>query len=204
MDTEKHIKKFDKQAGVYERMMNNDRFYEFRETLFSGADGEVLEVAVGTGANFRHYREIDSLTAVDFSPAMLESAEKEAEKYPFPVTFVNKDIETLDFEPHSFDTIVSSLSFCSYERPVEVMNMFGRWCRPGGKILLLEHGLSRHKVLQLLQKAVDPLTMKVIGCHQKRDISALAGESALEITRLERHRLGAIYLIWATPQSKDN
>lgn len=202
MDTEKHIEKFDKQVGVYERMRDNDRFYKYRKSLFGEAYGEVLEVAVGTGLNFPHYQDISHLTAVDFSARMLASAEKEAEKYPFPAEFINADIEVLDFPDDSFDTIVSSLSFCSYENPVEVMNHFNRWCRPGGKILLLEHGLSRFKALQLLQKAADPITMKLIGCHQKRDISALAGDSELHLINLERLMFGAVYLIHAKPQKK--
>lgn len=199
MDKKKHIEKFDKQVGVYERMRDNDKFYEYRKLLFGEAYGEVLEVAVGTGLNFPHYKDIGHLTAVDFSMEMLASAEKEAEKYPFRTAFINADIETMDFQDNSFDTIVSSLSFCSYENPVEVMNRFGRWCRPDGRILLLEHGLSRYKTLQLLQKAVDPLTMKWIGCHQKRDIAALAGESDLKIIHLERRVLGAVYMIQAAP-----
>lgn len=200
MDTEKHIKKFDKQVGVYERMRDNDRFYKYRESLFGEAYGEVLEVAVGTGLNFPHYKGIKSLTAVDFSRKMLESAEKEEENHPFPVQFINEDVETLKFADNSFDTIVSSLSFCSYERPVAVLNRFNRWCRPGGKILLLEHGLGRSKLLQGLQKAVDPVTMGTIGCHQNRDISKLVGESELEIMNLERHVFGAVYLVNAAPQ----
>lgn len=199
MDKKKHIEKFDKQVGVYERMRENDRFYKYRKSLFGEAYGEVLEVAVGTGLNFPHYRGIERLTAVDFSAEMLASAEKEAGKYPFQAEFINEDIETMDFRDDSFDTIVSSLSFCSYEDPVAVMNRFGRWCRLDGKILLLEHGLSRFKGLQLLQRAVDPLTMKLIGCHQKRDISAIAGESDLQIIHLERHMFGAVYLIQAAP-----
>lgn len=201
MDTEKHIKKFDKQVGTYEKMRDNDRFYKYRRPLFGEAYGEVLEVAVGTGLNFPHYGDIDSLTAVDFSPHMLESAEKEAGKYSFPVEFINKDIETLKFQENSFDSIVSSLSFCSYDDPVAVLNQFDRWCRPGGKILMLEHGLSRYKVLQLLQRAVDPLTMKLIGCHQKRDMTGLVRSSELEIKRVERRVLGALYMVRAAPKN---
>ncbi|CAM4273151.1 class I SAM-dependent methyltransferase [Lacicoccus alkaliphilus] len=200
MDTEKHIKKFDKQVGIYERMRNNDRFHKHRSALFGGAYGEVLEVAVGTGLNFPHYKGVDHLTAVDFSKKMLESAEKEAVNHPFPVQFINEDVEALTFADNSFDTIVSSLSFCSYEHPGEVLNRFNRWCRPGGRILLLEHGLGRSKVLQVIQKAVDPLTMRTIGCHQKRDISKIVGDSDLEIMNLERRVFGAVYLVEAAPQ----
>lgn len=199
MRTKDHIKKFDKQVGVYVRMRDNDKFSKYRRKLFDKAAGDVLEVGVGTGLNFPYYDEVEKLTAVDFSEPMIAEAEKEAAKYPFPVDFIRSDAEALEFEENSFDTIVSSLSFCSYNNPVELLNKFNVWCKEGGQILLLEHGLVTFKPLQLLQKSIDPLTMRIIGCHQNRDIEKIAARSNLEITGVERRVLGALYLIQAKP-----
>ena len=199
MKTEEHIKKFDKQVDVYVRMRDNDKFSKYRRKLFHKADGDVLEVGVGTGLNFPHYKEIKKLTAVDFSEPMIAEAEKEAGKYRFSAEFIRGDAESVEFEENSFDTIVSSLSFCSYNNPVELLNKFNLWCKEGGQILLLEHGLVKFKVLQVLQRAIDPLTMRMIGCHQNRDIEKLAASSNLEIIKVERHVIGALYLIQAKP-----
>lgn len=199
MNTEKHIKKFDKQVDVYVRMRENDKFSKYRRKIFNETEGDVLEVGVGTGLNFPYYHRVNKLTAVDFSEPMLKEAEKEAGKYSFPVEFIHGDAETVEFKENSFDTIVSSLSFCSYKNPVELLNKFNKWCRGGGQILLLEHGLVKFKFLQVLQRAIDPLTMRMIGCHQNRDILALAAASKLEIIKVERHVLGAIYIIKAKP-----
>lgn len=199
MRTEDHIKKFDKQVDVYVRMRNNDKFSKCRRKLFHKAAGDVLEVGVGTGLNFPYYNEVEKLTAVDFSGQMIAEAEKESAKYPFPAEFICSDAEVVEFEEDSFDTIVSSLSFCSYNNPVELLNKFNMWFKESGRILLLEHGLVKNKVLQTAQRAIDPLTMRMIGCHQNRDISALTTASELEIIKVERHVLGAIYLIEAKP-----
>lgn len=200
MNTEKHIKKFDKQVGVYVRMRENDKFSKYRSKVFNDAKGEVLEVGVGTGLNLPYYDQVDKLTAVDFSEPMLDEAKKEADKYDFPAEFIKGDAETVAFEENSFDTIVSSLSFCSYEDPVGLLNQFNVWCREGGQILLLEHGMSKFKILQMLQRAVDPLTMRMIGCHQNRDMAKIAGASNLKITKVERYVIGAIYIIKAKPK----
>lgn len=199
MKTEKHIKKFDKQVDVYVRMRNNDKFAKYRRKLFHEARGDVLEVGVGTGLNFPYYNAVEKLTAVDFSEPMIAEAKKEAGRYPFPAEFICSDAEVIEFEENSFDTIVSSLSFCSYENPVELLNKFNTWCRKEGQILLLEHGLVKFKFLQMLQQAVDPLTMRMIGCHQNRDIEKLASSSNLEMIKVQRHVAGAIYIIKAKP-----
>jgi ubiquinone/menaquinone biosynthesis C-methylase UbiE len=47
-----------------------------------------LEIACGTGVNFPHYHpEGCRTTAIDVSPAMLEIAERPAEKLGLDVTF---------------------------------------------------------------------------------------------------------------------
>lgn len=199
MRTEDHIKTFDKQVDVYVRMKNNDKFSKYRRKLFYKASGNVLEVGVGTGLNFPYYNEVEKLTAVDFSKPMIAEAKREAAKYPFPVEFIHGDAEAVEFEENSFDTIVSSLSFCSYNNPVKLLNNFNLWCKEGGQILLLEHGLAKFKIIQMLQRAVDPLTMRMIGCHQNRDIEKIAASSNLEITEVERYVIGAFYLIQAKP-----
>lgn len=199
MKTKNHIKKFDKQAGVYVKMRDNDKFSKYRRKLFHLAVGDVLEVGVGTGLNFPYYNHVEKLTAVDFSEPMIAEAEKEAVKYPFPAEFIRDDAESVEFGDNSFDTIVSSLSFCSYNHPVELLNKFNMWCKEDGEILLFEHGLVNNKVLQAVQKIIDPLTMRIIGCHQNRDINGLAATSNLEIVKTERYMLGAVYLIQGKP-----
>lgn len=44
---------------------------KLRHRLLQRASGKVLEVAAGTGRNFRYYPSSCQITAVDLSPAML-------------------------------------------------------------------------------------------------------------------------------------
>lgn len=194
-----YIQKFDKQAEKYERMRHHNLMKKYRPLIFRDAEGEVLECAIGVGNNFLYYDNVEAVTGVDFSSEMLKFAKQEAAKYPFRTELMEADIETLHFEADSFDTIVSSLSFCGYEHPVKVLNQLSVWCRPGGKILLMEHGISRKKPLSAVQKLIDPLSLKVVGCHQNRNIEAVVKQSNLKIERIERFALGCVYLIWASP-----
>ena len=66
-------RKFDRQAKIYRRQNQNNRFAAYRRRLLKGISGNVLELAVGAGANFAHYAKDVHVTAVDISGKMLES-----------------------------------------------------------------------------------------------------------------------------------
>ena len=108
-----------------------------REELFSNAEGNLLEVVVGRGSNFQFYSSKVKVTAVDFSPTLLSMAENSVIKNKLQADFIESDVETLEFKTNSFDTIVSSLTLCSYDNSVKVLNNFNEWCKPNGQILQL-------------------------------------------------------------------
>ena len=64
---------------------------------------------------------------------------------------------------------------------------------------MLGHGLSTNRPLALFQNAIDPLALKLVGCHQNRDISKMVSMSKLKVMKEERYFAGYLYLIWAKP-----
>lgn len=192
-------RKFDKQANKYDKLRTHDKTFKYRQKIFKDIHGEVLEAGIGVGLNFPLYNRDVELTGVDFSGEMLKKARQAAKEYPFQTTFIQEDVETIDFPENSFDVIVSSGTLCGYQNPLDVLNNFQKWCRPEGKILLLEHGISSNKPLSWLQKSLDPLAVKMVGCHANRDISGLVKSSKLNVTKEERYLAGNVYLIWAKP-----
>lgn len=199
MDKKTQVRKFDKQAPKYERMQKNDPTARFRRRIFPEAEGKVLEVAIGAGLNLPYYKKVTELIGIDFSLEMLRAVEGIKSDYSFPIELQQADVETIDFAKNSFDTIVSSFSFCSYKNPVKVLNRFSRWCKPDGKILMLEHGESTNRLLRFMQKGIDPIAFKMIGCHQNRKILHEVQSSNLEILKVERAVAGILYFIWAKP-----
>ncbi|SER03347.1 class I SAM-dependent methyltransferase [Piscibacillus halophilus] len=167
MNRQRLIHKFDKQAKKYDERRNNDFAYKYRKRIFQEAEGKVLEVAIGSGLNFPFYSRDVKLTGLDFSQEMLKVAQNAAKNFPFEATFMKDDVESIEFNANSFDTIVSSASLCAYQEPVNVLNNFQKWCKPEGKILLLEHGISTNKTVAWLQKFLDPLALKLVGCPEQ-------------------------------------
>jgi len=64
---------------------------------------------------------------------------------------------------------------------------------------MLGHGLSTNRPLALFQNAIDPLALKLVGCHQNRNISEIVNKSKLKVIKAERYFAGYLYLIWAKP-----
>lgn len=202
MDIQRQRKLFDRQASKYEmRGRKRGRDHQWRKRLLLSAKGNILEVSVGAGTNFSYYPQGASITAVDFSPAMLEKAREAALEENLQVEFILGNVEALELPEHSFDTVVSTLSMCAYPNPNHVLRLLSKWCRNDGQILLLEHGLSTNRFLSRLQNAFDPVYKKRIGCHLNRDIMGLIEDAPVIVQREEHAVFGAVHLIWAKPQS---
>jgi ubiquinone/menaquinone biosynthesis C-methylase UbiE len=175
----------------------------YRRRLLKNASGRLLEVAVGTGSNFRFYQPFVEVTAVDFSGVLIDIAKKNAARCNIKADFIQSDVEMLDFREDSFDTIVSTLSLCSYDDPLKVLHNFNRWCRPEGEILLLEHGLSSNRFLRGFINPVlnmlNPLCMKYMGDNINADIMKTVKLSGLRIEEIRIFLFGTHYMIKAKP-----
>ncbi|TDL56147.1 class I SAM-dependent methyltransferase [Paenibacillus dendritiformis] len=201
MEKQKLIQIFDRQANQYDKKREGSKVKQWRQQLLGDAKGEVLELAVGAGANFPFYPPGVKVTAADFSAAMLEKAQRAAREHRLNVRFICADIEELDFAVHSFDTVVSTLSMCSYDQPRMVLDKIARWCRPDGLILLMEHGISSNRALSAVQRALNPLLYRTYGCHHTRDIQGLVRQAGLDLVRTDSYWLDMVQLIWARPRA---
>lgn len=195
------IQLFEKQAARYEKRRKKKSIdTKWRKKLLEDARGKILEVAVGAGANFQFYSPAVEVTAVDFSPSMIEKAKQAAKEYGIQAEFIVADVESLSFPENCFDTIVSTLTLCSYSQPVQVLNFFNTWCKKDGQILLMEHGISSFGPLAWIQNKMDGWQLRKLGCHANRDILKIVSDSNITIERHESYMLGSVHLIWAKPQ----
>lgn len=199
MNKQKQIRIFDKQAERYANFRENESQRRWRRQLLESARGRVLELAVGAGANFPYYPKHVQITAVDFSSLMLEKARNAAARNHVDATFIRADIEELSFPDGSFDTIVSTLSLCSYDEPHMVLGRLKRWCKPGGTMLFMEHGISSKMLVSAIQRTLDPVLYRMIGCHHTRNITELVEQAGISIQSVERHWLEMFYMIRAKP-----
>lgn len=170
-----------------------------RRRLLQRASGRVLEIAVGTGKNLCYYPASCRISAVDVSKAMLNIARKRATKLSMNVSLSLTDAEDLPFPDKSFDTVVSSLTTCTFPDPVAALREMARVCRPEGRILLLEHGRSDREWLGRLQDRRTDRHAKQLGCHWNREPQELAREAGLRILNAQRFFYGIFHVVVAMP-----
>ena len=170
-----------------------------RRRLLRGERGSVLEVAVGTGKNLPFYPRGCRIIAVDLSREMLNVARRRAATLCMDISFLVGDAEALPFSGHSFDTVVSSLSTCTFPEPVIALQEMARVCRTGGKILLLEHGRSDREWLGRFQDRRADRIAKQLGCHWNREPLDLVRQSGLDVTEAQRSFVGIFHTIEAAP-----
>ena len=108
-------KRYDRLAFFYdflEAPLERFRFHTWRSRLRDQiGSGRVLEVGVGTGKNFPHYPKGVKITAIDFSPRMLDRARRKALNLGIEVELLEMDVQHLDFPDHFFDTVFATFVF---------------------------------------------------------------------------------------------
>jgi len=174
---------------------------KLRRRLLQGASDRGLEVAVGTGKNLRFFPRGSRVLALDLSREMLNMTRKRATKLPINVSFLLADAKTLPFSAKSFDTVVSSLSNCTFPDPMIALREIARVCKPSGRILLLEHGRSNREWLARWQDRHADQFAKPLGCHWNREPLELARKAGLKVVERQRCFFGIFHRIKAEPRS---
>ncbi len=172
---------------------------KLRRRLLRHAFGQVLEIAIGTGRNVRHYPQTCQITGVDFSPAMLEVARKEARRLGVKTRFLVMDAESLAFPDETFDTVVSSLTVCTFADPVAALREMARVCQADGRILLLEHGRSDREWLGRWQDRRAARHAMALGCRWNREPLDLVAHAGLAVVAARRVLFGIFHVLEAKP-----
>lgn len=200
--TETIRRRYNRFARVYDLMdgmMESKKARAWRERLWSLAEGRILEVGVGTGRNLQFYPPGASVTGIDFSPRMLEKARIRAARSGLSVDLRLMDAQAMDFPDASFDTVVATCVFCSVPDPVKGLREVRRVCRPGGKILFLEHMRSEMRVVGRLLDIINPVTVRLTGANVNRRTMDNLRAAGIEVVSVENLWLDILKLIVARP-----
>jgi ubiquinone/menaquinone biosynthesis C-methylase UbiE len=185
---DKTASKYDRQIGFFERVL----FGGGREWVCSRAEGDVLEIAAGTGRNLRHYPSSVRLTAIELSPEMLEIARGEAAAIGRDADLRIGDAQALEFPDESFDTVVCTLALCTIPDDRAAVREAKRVLRPGGRFVLLEHVRSPVTGVRFAQGLLEPVTVRFEHDHLLREPLEHLTAEGFEVERVERSKLGFV------------
>jgi ubiquinone/menaquinone biosynthesis C-methylase UbiE len=147
----------------------------YRRELLVSAAGNILEIGFGTGLNLPYYpHDVRKITTIDPNRGMYRRAQKRIQQSGIEVDRRVLGSEQLPFEDGTFDCVVSTFTLCSIEEAAQAVREVYRVLKTGGKLLFLEHGLSRQESVRKWQHRLNGLQTRLAGgCHLDRDIRAL-------------------------------
>jgi phosphatidylethanolamine/phosphatidyl-N-methylethanolamine N-methyltransferase len=156
------------------------------ERMGINAGDRVLEVGVGTGINLALYPREATVTGIDYTAAMLEKArERAARKNAAPVRLLQMDAADLRFADDSFDIVYAPYLISVVPDPVKVAQEMYRVCRPGGRVIILNHFLSPNRFLSRIERLISPATIH-IGFKADLDLPAFLAQADLHPVSIEK------------------
>jgi phosphatidylethanolamine/phosphatidyl-N-methylethanolamine N-methyltransferase len=153
----------------------------------------VLEVGVGTGINAALYPRDCAVTGIDLSAPMLEKArERVARKGVRNVRLVEMDAADMKFADSTFDIVYAPYLISVVPDPIAVVKEMRRVCRPGGRIIILNHFRSAGRIASTLERIIAPFTL-YLGFKSDLDLPAFLVQADLQPISIEKVNVPRIW-----------
>jgi phosphatidylethanolamine/phosphatidyl-N-methylethanolamine N-methyltransferase len=153
----------------------------------------ILEVGVGTGINVPLYPREVQVTGIDFSASMLEKARERVHKKELRgVRLLQMDAADLKFDDNSFDIVYAPYLISVVPDPVKVAAEMARVCRPGGRIIFLNHFRSENRLLSWAERLISPFTIH-IGFKADLHLKGFLTQAGLEPVSIEKVNVPRIW-----------
>jgi phosphatidylethanolamine/phosphatidyl-N-methylethanolamine N-methyltransferase len=187
---------YDKLASVYD--------WTFGPTLHAGRvqaiqrmgirrGDQVLEVGVGTGINASLYPRDCTVTGIDLSTSMLEKArDRVARKNITNVRLLEMDAADIKFGEGTFDIVYAPYLISVVPDPVAVAREMSRVCKPGGRIIILNHFRSANRLFASVERAISPFTVH-IGFTADLDLPGFLAQAELQPVSIEKVNIPRIW-----------
>lgn len=160
-----------------------------REKVVPRAEGEVLEIGMGSGLNLGFYdrAKVDKVWGLEPSAGMRKLARRNLAGADLELEMIDLPGEEIPLADNSVDTIVMTYTLCTIPDARKALRGMRRVLRPGGRLLFSEHGLAPDPRVAHLQNRLNP-AWKVIagGCNINRHIPALLEASGFRLVEDER------------------
>jgi len=150
----------------------------------------VLEVCVGTGMSLPLYPPQVRVTGIDASREMLAraAARVAARRLTQVESLVQMDAERLAFADGSFDKVALMFALSGLPDPVRAVNEIRRVCRPGGKIVIVQHFRNSSVLLRLCEVFLAP-TYWLMRYRADMNLERFVASANLDVVETQRANL---------------
>jgi phosphatidylethanolamine/phosphatidyl-N-methylethanolamine N-methyltransferase len=153
--------------------------------LDAGPTDRLLEVGVGTGLSLPHYDPGCHVTGVDISEPMIDQARQRAAALDRErVDFRLMDARNQDFADGSFDRVLAPYVVSVVPEPERVMAEICRVCKPGGRVVIVNHFHSNALPLRGFERLFTPLS-QWIGFRMDLPVEVVTHTEGLETEDVE-------------------
>jgi len=167
---------------------------KIRQQIIPLAQGEVLEIGAGSGANFPHYdiTKVSRLYALEPNPGMVSLAQQKQRQTQLNIHYLDLPGERIPLSDSSIDTVVSTFTLCTIPGVAEAIRGIARVLKPEGRLIFFELGLSPDPAVQHSQKRLEPLHHWLFqGLFLTRDIPAIIEQNGFQIVQMEQGYLAS-------------
>jgi len=167
--------------------MRSKRLLPYRQRVVGAAEGDVLEIGIGSGLNFPFYGpNARRVFALEPSPPLIAMARRAAAKTSVPSAFLDASAEQIPLDAKSVDSIVMTWVGCSIPDVEAALREMRRVLRPGGRLLFVEHGRSPDPNVERWQERLNPYWQRLAGgCHLNRKIVDQMPAAGFHVEQLE-------------------
>jgi len=149
-------------AGVYDHVFTRvfaRRIDQVVKGLRIPPGAKVLEVGIGTGLSVDAWPAHADVIGIDLSQDMLDHAAQKMDPLRHRhIKLRQGDALNLDFPDESFDFVTAFHVITVVPDPKRMLDEMVRVCRPGGRIVIINHFSSERALIRFVVDRVDPIT----------------------------------------------
>jgi len=185
-------------APLYDKIFGKI-FYSRLESVIEDLDippgAKVLEVGAGTGTSFPAYPTHCQVTGIDLAPDMLARAQRKIRDNGWTHLTV-REMNALDlkFPDDSFDYVMAFHVVTVVPDPIRMIAEAKRVCKPGGKIVIVNHFTSDFPLLGSLTEALDPIT-RLLGWRTNLRLKPFIKTTNLPVERVYKLSKASLYTV---------
>lgn len=185
-------------APLYDKIFGKifySRLERVIEDLEIPPGAKVLEVGAGTGTSFPAYPTHCDVTGIDLAPDMLSRArQKIQEKGWTHLKVMKMNALDLEFPDDTFDYIMAFHVVTVVPDPIRMIEEAKRVCKPGGKIVIVNHFTSNFPLLGTLTQALDPIT-RWLGWRTDLKLKPFIKTTNLTVEKVYKLSKGSLYTV---------